>query len=46
MDQAERFAYWYDLDQGVFEDDIPFYLGLAGRTGDPILELGWHFYLR
>ena len=40
MDLWERFARWYDLDQGVFEDDLPFYLGLAQRTGSPLLELG------
>lgn len=40
MDRWQRFAHWYDLDQGVFGDDIPMYLGLAGRTGSPILELG------
>jgi SAM-dependent methyltransferase len=40
MDLWQRFARWYDLDQGVFEDDIPLYLGLAQRTGSPILELG------
>lgn len=36
----QRFVHWYDLDQGGFEEDIPFYLGLAQRTGSPILELG------
>jgi SAM-dependent methyltransferase len=40
MDLQQRFARWYDIDQGVFEDDIPLYLGLAERTGSPILELG------
>jgi len=36
----ERFARWYDLDQGGFDEDIPFYQALAQRTGSPILELG------
>jgi SAM-dependent methyltransferase len=36
----ERFARWYDLDQGSYEEDIPFYLALAQRTGSPILEAG------
>lgn len=40
MDAWERFAFWYDLDQGGYEDDIPFYLALAQRTGSPILEAG------
>lgn len=40
MDEGQRFAYWYDLDQGGYEEDLPFYLGLARRTGSPILELG------
>jgi SAM-dependent methyltransferase len=40
MGHWQRFAHWYDLDQGIFEDDIPLYLGLAERTGSPILELG------
>ncbi len=40
MDHWQRLAYWYDLDQGHFADDIPFYLGLAQRTAGPILELG------
>jgi SAM-dependent methyltransferase len=40
MDLWSRFARWYDLDQGVFEDDIPLYRELARRTGSPILELG------
>ncbi len=40
MEQWERFVHWYDLDQGDFQEDIPFYLALAQRTGSPILELG------
>ncbi len=40
MDPQERFAHWYDLDQGGFEDDVGFYLSLAQRSGSPILELG------
>jgi SAM-dependent methyltransferase len=40
MDLWQRFTRWYDLDQGVFEEDVPFYAGLAQRTGAPILELG------
>ncbi len=40
MEQGERFARWYDLDQGSHDQDIPFYLSLAQRTGSPILELG------
>lgn len=40
MDAESRFARWYDLDQGSYNDDLPFYLSLAQRTGSPILELG------
>jgi len=40
MGLEQRFVHWYDLDQGIFEDDIPLYLGLAECTGSPILELG------
>lgn len=40
MDHGQRLAFWYDLDQGLFADDIPFYLGLARRTDGPILEMG------
>ena len=40
MDRWQRFVHWYDLDQGDFCDDVPFYLSLAQRTGSPILELG------
>ncbi|MGC8872868.1 MAG: class I SAM-dependent methyltransferase [Chloroflexia bacterium] len=40
MDVWDRFVRWYDLDQGGYEEDIPFYLALAQRTGSPILEAG------
>ena len=40
MNLQQRFVHWYDLDQGGLEEDIPFYLGLAQRTGAPVLELG------
>ncbi len=40
MDDWQRFAYCYDLDQGAFEEDLALYLNLARRTGSPILELG------
>lgn len=40
VDLTSRFATCYDLDQGAFTDDIPFYQALAQRAGSPILELG------
>lgn len=33
-------ARYYDLEHGSFTDDLPLYLGLASRTGSPILEFG------
>jgi SAM-dependent methyltransferase len=39
MADFDRFARFYDLDYGAFQDDGPFYLGLAERTGGPLLEL-------
>jgi SAM-dependent methyltransferase len=36
----ERFPHYYDLDQGDFDADIPFYLHMAQRCGAPIFELG------
>jgi len=36
----EGFPRYYDLDQGGFDADIPFYLHLAQRSGEPIFELG------
>lgn len=40
MDAWDRFARWYDLDQGGYEEDLAFYLALARRTGSPVLEAG------
>jgi SAM-dependent methyltransferase len=40
MADFDRFARFYDLDYDVFQDDVPFYLGLAELTGGPVLELG------
>ncbi len=31
---------FYDLEYGEFEDDLPLYLELAGRTGSPVLDVG------
>lgn len=36
----ELFTHYYDLDQGDYTEDIPFYLDLARQCGSPILELG------
>ncbi len=30
----------YELDDGRLTDDIPLYLGFAGKTGGPVVELG------
>jgi len=35
----DSFARFYDLDTEGYEDDLPFWLNLARRTGGPILEL-------
>lgn len=40
MADFDRFARFYDLDYDAFQDDVPFYLGLAERSGGPVLELG------
>ena len=40
MADFDRFARFYDLDYDLFQDDVPFYLGLAEHTGGPLLELG------
>ena len=40
MADFDRFARFYDLDYNSFQDDVPFYLGLAEHTGGPLLELG------
>jgi SAM-dependent methyltransferase len=40
MADFDRFVRFYDLDYDSFQDDVPFYLGLAERTGGPVLELG------
>jgi SAM-dependent methyltransferase len=37
---SEAFARLYDLDLADDPGDLDLYLALAGRTGDPILELG------
>ncbi len=36
----DRFAPYYDLEFGSFEDDLPLYRALAAQCGDPLLELG------
>lgn len=36
----DAIAAWYDLEHADFADDLELYLGLAGATGDPIVELG------
>ena len=36
----DRFAPYYDLEFGSFEDDLPLYRALAAQSGDPLLELG------
>ncbi|HOC25794.1 MAG TPA: class I SAM-dependent methyltransferase [bacterium] len=36
----DRFARFYDLEYSLKEDDLPFYLDLADRFGDPVLEIG------
>lgn len=38
-DPCRTLAMFYDLEY-TFQDDIPLFLGLAERTGGPILELG------
>jgi SAM-dependent methyltransferase len=37
--EAQALARLYDLDLAVDPGDIPLYLALAARTGDPVLEL-------
>jgi SAM-dependent methyltransferase len=32
-------ARYYDLEHQAFQDDVPLYLGLAGRVGGPLLEV-------
>lgn len=39
MSSFDALARYYDADYGSFDDDVPFYLELARRTGGPILEL-------
>jgi SAM-dependent methyltransferase len=36
----DQLATYYDLIYADVKDDIPFYVGLAGETGGPVLELG------
>ncbi len=36
----DRFAPFYDMEYGGKEDDIDFYLDVAGRYGSPVLEIG------
>ena len=33
-------AHFYDLDDGRLRDDIPLYVGFAGKTRGPVLDLG------
>jgi SAM-dependent methyltransferase len=40
MSDYDAFARYFDLFSGQAADDLPVYLGLAQRTGSPILELG------
>ena len=40
MNDYTPFAELYDLFYDDFESDLPMYLGFAGRTGGPILEIG------
>ncbi|HRI55927.1 MAG: methyltransferase domain-containing protein [Anaerolinea sp.] len=40
MSDFDRFARFYDLDYEPFQEDVALYLGLAERTGGPLLELG------
>lgn len=40
MADFDRFARFYDLDYEAFQEDVTLYLGLAERTGGPLLELG------
>jgi SAM-dependent methyltransferase len=39
-DDYDRFAPYYDLEFGSYEDDLPLYRAFAAHAGDPILELG------
>ena len=34
----DRLARFYEWEHGGYLDDLPLYLGLAGRVGGPILE--------
>jgi ubiquinone/menaquinone biosynthesis C-methylase UbiE len=36
----EAVSQFYDLEYAGFEDDLPLYLELAGRTGSPVLDVG------
>ncbi len=36
----DRFAPYYDLEFGSYDDDLPLYRAFAAHAGDPILELG------
>jgi SAM-dependent methyltransferase len=36
----DRFAPFYDLEFGTYEDDLPLYRAFAAHAGGPILELG------
>lgn len=38
LNPFDRLARFYDWEQGDFDDDVAFYVGLARRTGGPVLE--------
>jgi SAM-dependent methyltransferase len=40
MSTYDAFSQFYDLEYAEFEDDLPLYLELAGRTGSPVLDVG------
>ena len=45
MADFDRFARFYDLDYDSFQDDVPFYLGLAEHTGAPVFTMQWRLHL-
>jgi ubiquinone/menaquinone biosynthesis C-methylase UbiE len=40
MTTYDVMSQFYDLEYAEFEDDLPLYLELAGRTGSPVLDVG------
>lgn len=40
MDPYEKLAVFYDLENADLVEDLAFYAALAGRQGDPILDVG------